>query len=180
MIIGLCGPKLSGKGTAADYLVQQHHARTYSMSGVLRDILNRLALSESRANMIHLAIALRNEFGNDILARALLPQLARDTSNNVSIIDGIRYSEELTAFSALPNFRLLYITAPLLVRFERTKTRGEKVGEQGQSFEEFVKEEHAATEKHLVALADRAAGTIENNGTFDEFYKAIDAHVRTL
>lgn len=179
MIIGLCGPKLSGKGTVATYLVEHHGGRAYSLSGILRSILERLTLPVSRENMIHLVVALRAHFGNDILARALVLKMTRDQPT-LGIIDGIRYAEELQVFSQLPDFRLLYITAPTLARYERTRGRDEKVGEGAQTFEEFMKEELAVTELGILTLEQHAAAVIANDGTLDELYQAIDATLPKL
>jgi hypothetical protein len=42
---------------------------------------------------------------------------------------------------------LVYVTTPVGIRYDRTKERGEKVGEANATFDEFMKEEFVATEK---------------------------------
>lgn len=177
MIIGLCGPKLSGKGTVAVYLQNHYDARTYSMSGILCGILRSLALPASRDNMIQLVLRLREQFGDDVLAHAIKHHVEHDQPS-CGIIDGIRYEEEWKIFAQLSGFQLWYIDAPLALRYERQTQRGEKIGERDQSFDDFIKEEHAQTEQGIVVLRQHATHVITNDKTFDDLYHTIDALMR--
>lgn len=177
MIIGLCGPKCSGKGTIATYLVDHYRARTFSMSGILRDILDRLTLSASRENMIQLALRLREQFGSDILAQAVKNHIEKERPD-CGIIDGVRYAAEWEIFSQLSDFQLWYIDAPLELRFARQQQRGEKVGERDQSFDNFIKEEQAQTEQGIAGLRQHAAHIMTNDSTVSVLYAKIDDMMR--
>lgn len=169
MVIGLTGPKLSGKGTAAEYWKEKNGAVQYSMSGILSDILDRLYLPKTRMNMIHVVTDLRERFGEDILAQ-VLKQDIENAQDKIAIIDGIRMPSEVELFSQLPGFQLVYIDAPTRTRYERALQRGEKEGESDMSFEEFEAEENAVTEQNIRSLREKAAVVIENTESLDDFY----------
>ncbi|OGY85739.1 MAG: hypothetical protein A2233_02920 [Candidatus Kerfeldbacteria bacterium RIFOXYA2_FULL_38_24] len=173
MIIGLIGLKLSGKGTVASYLKEHYQAKSYSMSGVLSDILDRLYLPQSRQNMIELVTSLRAVFGEDILAQVRKQDIQK-AQDKLAIIDAVRMPKEVAIFSTLPNFILLYVDAPLKMRFERAKNRGEKAGEKNMSFSDFQKEEKAITEQNIVALKTKADFIINNLGTLAQLYAQIE------
>ncbi len=179
MVIGLTGPKLSGKGTTSEFLQQHCNAKAFSMSGVLVDIANRLHIECSRKNLIALATNLREAFGTDILAQVLSKDI-KMLDHEISIIDGIRFMDEIDCFKQLPDFHLIYIDAPLEERYKRSQQRTEKVGENTQSFEDFSKEENAVTEKRISELHKHADATIQNDSSFDALYKRIQEVLNTL
>lgn len=176
MVIGFTGPKLSGKGTAAKHLVKMHSATVYSMSGILTDIAKRLHLENSRANLIGIATGLRSQFGKDVLAKTLYQDIL-ESQDRLAVIDGIRMQDEVTIFSQLPGFQLIYVDAPLEVRFARAKGRGEKAGESTMTLEEFKKEEDAQTEVEIQSLKKQATHIL-NGSTMEEFYKQLNEYVR--
>ncbi len=172
MIIGLIGPKLSGKGTAADYLTEKHGAAVYHMSGILTEFAQRLHLPNSRANLIAIVTALRKEFGEDILAQTLKKDIEA-SDDNLAVIDGIRMPSEVDLFSELDGFTLLYVDASIESRYERAIGRGEKEGESEMTLEQFKEEESAVTERGIAGLRNRADHVIENYTTLEEFYEKI-------
>lgn len=179
MVIGLVGPKLSGKGTISDYLVEAHQAKVYSMSGVIVDIVERLHLEKSRKNIIAVATGLRSTLGVDIIAQVLQIDII-DAKDALAVIDGIRFADEIEYFTQLPNFHLIYIDADLKTRHERALKRNEKVGESSQSFEEFKQEEEAETEKGISGLQSAAEHVIVNNNTFEELYKKVEQTLQVI
>lgn len=178
MIIGLTGPKLAGKGTAADYLVKEHGATTYSMSGVLTELAQRLYLENSRQNLIQLVTGLRQSFGEDILARVLKEDLAR-AKPELAVIDGIRLASEVEQFSQLDDFRLVYIDAPVRVRYERALNRGEKAGETEMTFKQFEEEETAVTERQIETLKNYSKAIVINSESIEEMNKQLAEVVRS-
>lgn len=179
MVIGLIGPKLSGKGTAAAYLQEKHGAQVYSMSGILTDICKRLHLPNSRANLIAVVTGLRSTLGEDILAQ-VLKQDIEEAQDTLAIIDGIRMPKEVDIFSTIPGFYLLYIDAPVRLRYERALQRGEKEGESTMTFEQFEQEEKAVTEQGIASLQSRAEQTIVNTDGLESFYHDIDDLVKNI
>lgn len=179
MIIGLTGPKLAGKGSAAQYFAQHHQTQIFSMSSILSDVATRLHLPHSRANMIAIATGFRTQLGNDILAKVLAEDIRRSQGLCI-VIDGIRFIEEVRQFQKLSEFILLYIDAPLRVRFERAHGRGEKVGESTMSFEDFEREEQAVTERGIAALVSIAQIRIVNDASMVAFEHTIEGIFQKL
>lgn len=179
LIIGLVGRQGSGKGTAAKILQEKYGASLFRFSAVLGDILDRLALERSRDNLIKLSETLRQTFGEDALSYAIEHE-ATNTQGEIAVVDGIRRIEDIAALEPLPAFRLVEISAPAKVRFERMKGRGEKTGESGMSWEEFTEQEQAPTEVTIPSVAARAWKAIDNGGSSDELVAKIDAMMDEL
>jgi len=177
LIIGLTGEKLAGKGTTAAYLAEKYNAKVFRFSQVLDDILARLYRPISREDQIKLGLCLRQNFGEGILALTLLKDVRKEDSDLI-VVDGMRMPEEGKLFGALPNFLLVYITAPIETRFKRIAGRDEKVDEKNMSFEKFKEiEEQSLTETSIKLLAKKAKVKIENNGTFEELYQKIEQEI---
>ncbi|MFA5995514.1 MAG: hypothetical protein WCW27_05320 [Patescibacteria group bacterium] len=174
MIIALTGEKLAGKGTTAAYLTKQYGATVFRCSQVLGDVLTMLQQPFTRNNLVQLGVALRKLYGDDILAKTLLPKITQATTN-YKVIDGLRYNIEYEQFKLLPDFHLVYITAFVETRYQRSQQRTEKADEANMSYEEFVRREQDATECDIINLAKQAEVIIQNNGTFADLYKQIDS-----
>lgn len=179
MIIALTGEKLAGKGTVATYLAQYHEAQVLKFSQVLTSALMLLGRPNSRAELVKLGAGLRELYGDTILAESIYRQVVVQPHKLV-VIDGMRYEAEFEIFKQLPNFHLLNVTAPLEVRYARTKQRSEKSDEAGMSLEEFTARESDVTEQGIAALQALADHTIHNDGSFADLYHQIDLWFATL
>lgn len=179
ILIGLIGRKGSGKGTVAKLLKERYHASIYRMSDPLRDILERLALEPSRENLVQLSEVLRRGFGEQIIMQALRKQIEQDP-HELIVIDGIRRQDELRDLDMLGIFRLVRIEAPLELRFERLRTRGENAGEAQRTFASFQEMEHAPTEITIGDIEHLAWKTIHNNGTPAELEHAVAEMMQEL
>ncbi|MBU0670815.1 AAA family ATPase, partial [Patescibacteria group bacterium] len=169
VILGLTGEKLSGKGTVSDYLVENKNFKHYRFSKILDDIAERLYLPKTRQNLIDVALALREKFGPEILGHVLKKDIETEKVER-AVVDGIRYWEEYNILKSLPGFHLVYVTATLENRFNRTRTRGEKEGEEETTFEEFKKMEEGPTEILIKEIGEKAEFKIENDGSYEELY----------
>ena len=168
LIIGLVGQAGCGKGTAADLLRNQYGAGYIRFSGILGQLLDILGIEKSRESLIRISNALRNEFGEDILSYAV-ERAALNAPEDIVVVDGIRRLEDIVALEPLPHFKLIAIDVSPELRFERMKKRGEKSGESDMSWEQFVKEGNAPTEKTIPSVMKRAWKTIKNEGSREEF-----------
>lgn len=174
-IIGLVGRKGCGKGTIAKILAEKYGAKVFRFSSVIADLLRRLALPESHDNMIRLSEVLRHEFGEDVLKNAIMAQIERG-DGNLLVLDGLRRIEDLEGFETLGTFRVINVTAPIGIRYQRLTHRGEKIGENEMSFDEFVKmQADAPTERTIADVEARAWKTIENAGTLADLERAVQA-----
>jgi|Deesub1362B_J571_1020462.scaffolds.fasta_scaffold02176_6 dephospho-CoA kinase len=172
VVIGIMGKIGSGKSEASRYIAEKYGGRIFRFSDILKDILQRLNLELKRENFIALGSALRREFGDGVIAWALKRDILTSEAQ-VVIVDGVRYPEEVEMIRSFENSVLIYIDASPEVRYQRAVKRGEK-GEATISYEEFLKNDSAETEKRIAELAKLADYHIENNGPLEELYAALD------
>ena len=177
LVIGLVGRIGSGKTAVSEYLQESYGAREHRFSQILMDILDRLYLSHERAHLQKLGKSLRRELGRDVIVNAFKGDLEKDNSE-VLIVDGIRYENEV-AMLAEKDGILLYVTASPEVRYERAIKRGEK-GEADITYEQFLENELAETEKHIEKIKDSADYIIDNSGTLDELHEKVDGIMEAL
>jgi len=179
IIIGIIGEIASGKGTAADYLKKNYSGAIFKFSTVMRDVLTRLYLPQTRENLQTLSLALRQTFGQDIFAKTMAKDAAASTSQ-VTIIDGIRRPSDIAELTKLESFHLMTIVADEKIRFERVKTRNENPGDAEKTWEQFLKDSSADTEMTIRTIAPMAEFTIENNGTVEDLWSKLDATIKQL
>ena len=180
IILGTIGEQGSGKGTVANYLIQNYQADFFRSSMALDEILTILDIPNERKNMTAVSTALREPFGQDFLIHAIKKKI-RESKAPVSIVDGLRVPGEIESLRQLENFYLLYITAPIEMRYRNVTGRGEKAGETELTLEEFVAQEtDLVTEQKIGEMAKGANFTIENTGTLEELHTKIDATMQEI
>lgn len=175
LVIGLVGEKGGGKGKCTELiktLIQEGTVKSARFSDVLNDILTTLHISASRENLQKLVLNLKNAFGPDVLTNAVYHRMLNEQADIV-ILDGVRWSTDEQMLRKLPNNALVYITADANIRYERTKIRGEKAGEDKTTFEQFLKEEQVETELFIPQIGSRADVKINNNGSLEEYEKQV-------
>jgi dephospho-CoA kinase len=178
-VIGIVGRKGSGKGTTAKILGERYGAKTFRFSGILSDILERLDLEKTHDNMIQMSIILRLQFGEDTLKRAMIADILKSDAQ-IIIIDGIRRLGDIEHLDELGNFHILNVIAPVEIRYERMTGRGEKVGENNMTYEEFKILNEAPTEVTIADVEAKAWKVIDNKGTMDELTAQLDAIMAEL
>jgi dephospho-CoA kinase len=170
LIIGLVGEKLAGKDTVANFLVEKYSAEHFRFTHILDEILEKLNLPISRQNEIDLGLALRKVFGERVLASAVISR-AKKSSASIVVINGIRM-DELEPVKNLGG-KIVYITAPTELRFERYKSRREKTDDGVMNFEQFKEQEKGPTEVGIPALGAQADFKVENVGTVEELEEKV-------
>lgn len=173
-IIGVVGEKGSGKGTFPKILEELSPGKRIAratFSDVMTDTLNVWRIERSRENYIKLVVAMRNAFGPNVLAGTVKKRV-QELNGDIVIVEGMRWLADLEMIKSLDG-KIVYITADPKIRYERTKSRGEKAGETQASFEQFMQEENAPTEVDIPKIASQADFTINNNGTIDEFKSQV-------
>jgi dephospho-CoA kinase len=179
IIIGLVGEIGCGKGTASRYLEENYGALTIRFSDVLRDILKKIYLQDSRENLQLLSKSLRESFGQDILSVAVCRKIS-DFKSGILVLDGIRREEDIACIKQMPSFYLVAIDAGLRVRFERIRARQENSGDNTKTWREFKKESLAESEVFIREMMQDADFRIDNNGTLDQMYNQIDGMLEGL
>jgi len=177
IILGIAGEMASGKGTVAKYLTEKHSAVGLRFSTVLRDVLDRLGIEQSRENMQMVSTSLRQSFGDDLLAKVMKGD-ALKTEAELIVIDGVRREPDIKYLRELPEFKLVYIEADMEKRHERIVKRGENTDDINKTFEEFKKDHEREAEVRIKDLKAKADFVIDNNGFFEEFYRQIDEIIK--
>jgi dephospho-CoA kinase len=172
-VIGLIGKIGSGKTTVGRHLREEYGASEHKFSTILSDILDRLHLPQRREYLQALGAALRESLGGDVIVKAFEKDLEKDPSE-VLVVDGIRYENEVDMLKGLENSVLVYVDAPARIRYERAVKRGER-GEGGISFEEFLRNDSAETERRIESLKPLADHVIDNTGTLEDLIREVDA-----
>ncbi len=178
LILGFVGEIASGKGTATKYLEEKYGASSHRFSTPLRDALNRFHLEINRKNMQDISRILREQFGQDLLAKAISKDAESD-EHKIVIVDGIRRPADIEYLTRLPEFKLVYITADIKTRYERLIKRGENADDLNKTFEQFVKDHEAETELEIPKIGATAQIKIDNNGGYKELYSQIDKIVQS-
>ncbi|MFA6424065.1 MAG: AAA family ATPase [Candidatus Magasanikbacteria bacterium] len=173
IILGFVGDLASGKGTICRYLKEKYGVNAYRYSTMLRDVTKRLYIPESRENLQLLSKILRENFGQDLMSKVIALDVEND-SNEIVAVEGIRRPTDITYLEKMPGFNLIYITADSKTRWERLVKRSENPGDSEKSYEQFLQDEQAEADILIKELGQKAKYTLTNDGTFEEFYQAME------
>jgi dephospho-CoA kinase len=177
-LIAITGEKLGGKDSVAHYLRDHYGAVKVVYSDILMEILGILDLPQSRRNTIILAPALRAAFGGGVLAPAMSKKI-KESPADLVVLSGVRDSGEVPAVRKLGG-KILYVTAPFELRYQRFLQRREKHDDGQQSLEEFTEQEQAPTEIQIPAIGAQADYKIVNDGSLEDLHKKVDEFMETL
>jgi dephospho-CoA kinase len=173
IILGLAGEMASGKGTSAKYIVEKYAGNSHRFSTMLRDVLGRLYLDQSRENMSRLSTIVRENFGEDALAKVVAEDVKRGMHDYVAV-DGVRRLADIKYLKEIPQFKLVYIETDMRVAYDRLVKRGENTDDYGKTFEEFQKEHELETELQIKGLKEFADYVVDNNGTLEDLHMQFD------
>ncbi|KAL6067497.1 Dephospho-CoA kinase [Balamuthia mandrillaris] len=182
--LGVTGGKASGKDTFADYLVHHYGFVHISLSDLVREELRRRDMLENIDNLINLGNELRQKEGTDALAQRALAKIDQEEIRGMTkryVISSLRHPSEVQRLRASnESFTLVYLEAPLQLRYERCKARG-RLGDV-KSFEEFVAKEKQqefstvnVASQQMNAVYAMADVVLTNDATsMEEFQQKID------
>lgn len=163
-IIGLVGAVRSGKTTAGNFLCSQYGYTLASNSAILTEILAGMGIEPSRKNLSNLGDSLFKVLGNEIIARYRLASL----DGGPIVVDGIRYQDEILAYSSEATFKLIGIAAQDDYRYERAR-RLDSIKDKFISRQEFEGLSNARSELQVPSLLRGCDVIIHNNGSLDQF-----------
>ena len=182
IVIGLAGQKGAGKGAFTkilDELLPRYSVERISSGALLGEIVNLAGKPLTRDNLQKLTVALENAFGKGIVSGMVRREILKSNSDIV-VFDGVRWPSDVQMLRKL-NASTVYITASPEVRYERTKTRGEKTGENTASFNEFLAQESAPTETAISSIGERDSDfRTQNDGTVDELREQVRTFVNEV
>jgi len=177
IILGLAGEMASGKGTVAKYVMAKYGAKSLRFSTMLRDVLDRLSLEQSRNNLQILSTILRQNFGEELFARVIAEDVKKAV-DEVIVIDGVRRLADIKYLKEIPQFKLAYLEADMQKRFERIIKRGENSDDAKKTFEDFKKAHEDESELQIKDLKNHADFLIDNNGAYEDLYRQVDKILR--
>ena len=179
IIIGLVGEAAAGKGTVAAYLADKFGAKTMAFSTPMKECVARLHIPLSRENLTTFSEMTRKAYGEDLYARVVAED-AKQSTDPFIVVDGIRRPADYQNLKELPGFHLIYVTAPVEIRWQRARLRGEKATEATMSLEDFKKEELLPTEREIKAIGQKAEFIVDNSGKIEELYASMESIIEYI
>jgi len=179
IILGFVGDLAAGKGTVCKYLKEKYNVNAYRYSTMLRDVIKRLYIPESRENLQLISTVLRQNFGQDLMSKVIALDVENDP-NEIVAVEGIRRPTDITYLEKLPGFNLVYITAEPKIRWERLIKRAENPGDTEKTFEQFLTDEQAEADRQIKELGRTAKYTINNDGDFENFHNQIEEILKKI
>lgn len=182
LVLGVTGEKAGGKETFSKILQTFISPRSFALvrsSDVLRETLNLWNLPKTRRNLQEMAIAMNTHFGDQTLSNIVKSRI-ESTDADVVVFDGVRWPGDLEVVRSFPTNLIVYVTASVNSRYERSKARGEKSDERYSSLDKFVEEETISTETYIPTIGKTADIVIENDGTYSEFEMEVKKQFKNL
>jgi dCMP deaminase len=178
MRIGVAGRNAAGKTHVVEFLEARSFHRV-SLSDVIRADLRAQGLEPTRENMIERGRELRERHGPAVLAQRALRQLPAGRN---CVIDSIRHPAEVEALRAAGDFKLLWIEAPLALRYARSQRRG-RAGDAAtlEAFEALEARELGSGDpaaQQLLRVAEMADLTLDNAGGLADLERELERFVR--
>lgn len=177
IIIGLVGPIASGKGTVIKYLLEKGFS-SYSTSDRIREEIRTRGQEVTRNSLTQVSNELRQNFGNEILAKRTADLIEKSHSNNI-VIDSIRNPSEINFLKQKYGIKIIAVTADQKKRYELFIKRVEN--SQPMSFKEFKqlddKELGGTLGQHTQRVSDcmqMADFVIENNRTLEDLKTKVE------
>ncbi len=170
-IVGLAGPIRAGKSTVSHYLSNKYGYHLASNSEILRNILRKLELFESRENLSKLGDAIFEVLGNDIFARYRLAELEQQSP---IVVDGIRYIEEVNLYKSCPGFILIGVIANDDVRYARAIGQSSSIKDGNPDIGAFKKLDMARSERYVPQILSKANVILENNSSIKDLCSRVD------
>lgn len=163
-IIGLVGPIRAGKSTISKILAEDFGYLPASNSALLGSILDRMQIEKNRNNLGKLGNSIFEVLGNDALAHFRIRTLG---STNI-VVDGIRYEDEVKAYSSVPSFLLIAVDSDQTFRLARVNAKSGQDKDPGlTSLSDLQTMDEARSELQVPRLMEMAHIRIPNNGDFD-------------
>ncbi|MGH7196995.1 MAG: AAA family ATPase [Candidatus Saccharimonadales bacterium] len=173
-IFGISGSFASGKDTLAHYLTDELGYLHVSTGDMVRAEAQKLRGSIERPVLKEVATELRRRHGAGYFAERALEELETHPDATGVVVTGLRSIGEANAITTAGGM-LVFVDAPVEVRYERMKSR-QRDNETALTLEEFKtgeeKEWHAGDDEadfNLRGIKQMADVTLENSADLEGF-----------
>jgi len=178
MIIGVTGTFGSGKDLVSDYIAKKGFEH-YSTADILREEAGKRGLGIDRESLRTLKNLLKTEKGDDYLAREAVSRIKGDKA----VVSAIRSIGEVDYLKSLDDFTLIFVDAPIEIRYQRIQKR-KRAGEETLTFEKFQEKENLEMSGQSSQRIDYAKAkadlTIINDSTLEELYSKIEKTLKDI
>ncbi|SES79185.1 Dephospho-CoA kinase [Methanococcoides vulcani] len=171
-IIAFVGMPAAGKSVASD-VVKEENIDVVNMGDVIRDEVKARGLDPTDANTGGVANDLRDKEGMDAVAKRCVPKIEA-LGKDLVVVDGVRGIAEVIFFKEHfgEDFTLVFIDAPLKIRFERVSNRGRS--DDMTDIEALKVRDERELGWGLEEAIKVADITVENTDTIDAFRNTIN------
>ena len=173
LIIGLVGTAGSGKDTVASYIKHKYGAEEFRFSYLLVKALEVFGLEVSIGNLAWLMNILKRKYGHDVLTKAMKKTLRALSKKPIIVLNGMRLPPDYPFLRSFKRNRLIFIDAPVKIRWKRVYVRGEKVDD-CVTFKEFLKLTSGENERYIQGIGKKAEYTIINGGNLRQLHREVD------
>lgn len=168
-VVGVVGMPASGKTEAAE-VARDEGVPVVSMGDVIREEVERRGLEPTDENMGRVGVGLREEEGDDAVARRCASEI-REKDAPVVVVDGVRSAEEAEyfreEFCGSDDFVLVAVEAPFETRLERVRSRGRS--DDAEAAEELRRRDERELGYGMCKAIDEADVTVQNDSSLAEF-----------
>ena len=181
MIIGITGYLAAGKGEAAEYLEKHHGFVRRGYGDMIRAELKESGQAIGRDAEYNHANVQRQTHGFGYWSKKIVDSIKHGEQ---VVVEGIRNPGELTELAAADDFKLIAITAPLQLRFERMLKR-QKEGDP-KTIDELKQKEEREThsddpiKQNISACVAKADYVVDNGNGWEAFYQQLDTIVKEV
>jgi len=176
VVVGLIG---AGKSETSGY-IESLGIPMFRTGDVIRKAVLDRGMELTPKNSEMMARKLREEHGMDYPARKTGERIEKSKAGLICV-EGPRDMAEISYLSTLGEVRLLVVTAPIDVRYERSRSRKaanelEPKSRDPKDFEEFKwrdEKERERGQDDVISTDKYTKYVIENTGTKEELYEKI-------
>lgn len=184
IVIGLTGSLSAGKGTLANFLIDNGF-RHQVLSDRIRDEIRSRGQEITRTLLQDVGNELRENFGGAVLAQRTA-ELLSDIKGNI-VIDGVRNPEELLFLKHELGAMIIGVDAPKNKRLEWYLARAKERGEDGTTAEDFKKHDdrdfgigEPGFGQQVKKCLDMADIVIWNNSTKKELCRELNFYLKEI
>ncbi|MEM3663187.1 MAG: AAA family ATPase [Candidatus Jordarchaeales archaeon] len=165
-VIGIVGMPGSGKSVAAQ-VARNEGLPVVSMGDVIREVAALQGIPPSPENIGRIMIKIREEEGEDVVARKCMSKIdAKDS--DVVVVEGVRSLAEVKAFKeGYSDFVLIGVYASPKTRLKRLAARGRE--DDPKTIKHFIERDERELQVGVGAALALADYMIVNEGRIEEF-----------